>query len=127
MDILFQSLVMPILLLGQLTVAFSWPAFIVLTGFIALIAGAIMALNHGTKAPRWVLLPLLVTHLQAFAYGQFATMGWMVSVGLNVLAIVWMLFKFRSAPLAGVMFAWFALVYGAATAFFVYVQINLPI
>lgn len=123
-EVLFQSLVTPFLVLGQLIVGFSWPAAVVVSGFVALAVGAILALNHGTKAPRWIFLPLVLTHGQIFAYGQFATPGWATIVVLTVMAIGWMLWKFRNALVAGLMFAWFALVYGSVTTLYVFARLN---
>ena len=125
-EVLFQSLVTPVLVLGQMIVAFSWPAAIVFSGLIALAAGAMMALNHGTKAPPWVLLPVLLTHLQVFAYGEFGTRIWWLVVALTAVSIGWMTYRFRAALVAGLMFAWFALVYGGMTAIYVYTRINAP-
>jgi hypothetical protein len=114
---LFQALAQPPLMMAQLVLGFSWPAALVISAAIALFVGGLLALNYGTKAPRWFLLPLLLAHLQVFAYGQYGLIAWYVAFALFLASIAWVC---RETLLAGLLFAYFLLVYGGAPAVLIY-------
>jgi hypothetical protein len=119
-EALFQSLIAPPFVLGQFIVGFSWPAAIAFSGLIALVVGGVLALNHGTRAPRWILLPLLLAHLQGFAQSQFGPLAWWGVVLLMVASIGWLVWACRSTLVAGLLFAWFCIVYCGAPALAIY-------
>jgi hypothetical protein len=106
--------------MAQLVMGFSWPAALVISAAIGLFIGGLLALNYGTKAPRWFLLPLLLAHLHVFAYGQFGLLAWYPVFALFLLSIVWLVWVCREVLLAGILFAYFLLVYGGAPALLIW-------
>ena len=113
-DALFQALISPWLLFGEYVLAFSWPAAIVISGAIALAVGALLALNYGTKAPRWIFVPIFLTHAQVFADIQWGMPAWWVVVVLLAASIGWLVWKCREIPVAAALLGWACLVYGGA-------------
>ena len=121
-QLLFQSLIAPLFQLGQHIIAFSWQAAIVFSAIVALAIGGVIALNHGTRAPRWIFVPVLLTHVQVFVRGQFGIYGWWVIAAVTVASIFWLVWKCRETPVAALLFAWFCTVYSFSTMLMIYTR-----
>ena len=117
---LFQAFAQPPLMIAQLVLGFSWPAFVVIGAFIGLGIAALLTLNYGTKAPRWFFLPLVLAHLQVFAYGQFGLYAWYASVVLFIASVAWLVWACRETLVAGLLFAFFVVVYATPPALLIY-------
>ena len=79
-----------------------------------------LTLNYGTKAPRWFFLPLVLAHLQVFAYGQFGLYAWYASVVLFIASVAWLVWACRETLVAGLLFAFFVVVYATPPALLIY-------
>jgi hypothetical protein len=121
-EALFQALITPPFVLGQYIVAFGWEAAVIFSAIIALVVAGVLALNHGTRAPRWIFVPLLLAHVQVIVHSQFGPAAWWVVVAVMVASIAWLVWKCRDVPVAGLLFACFCLVYCGAPALVIYLN-----